>query len=126
MEYMEKTGSSGSIFWVLRKNFNPKFELRTTGYFFSPMGPGIDFPLVMNYRAEGQQGSSPEAHSPFTLHASPFTNNYFYFLNGHGDVTYFADANFTPEQVESYEYSPWGVLLTSASKNNLLYTAREF
>ncbi|MEJ5274072.1 MAG: hypothetical protein WH035_08075, partial [Spirochaetota bacterium] len=25
-----------------------------------------------------------------------------------------------------YEYSPWGVLLTSASKNNLLYTAREF
>ncbi len=52
--------------------------------------------------------------------------DYFYFLNGHNDVVYFADQNFTPDLVESYEYNPWGVLLTSANKNTLLYTAREF
>jgi len=31
-----------------------------------------------------------------------------------------------PDLIDTYEYNPWGVLLTSASKNNLLYTSREF
>ncbi len=66
----------------------------------------------MNHRAEEQQSSRAE--------------DYIYFLNGHNDVVYFADQNFTPDLVESYEYNPWGVLLTSANKNNLLHTAREF
>ncbi len=73
---------------------------------------GIDFPLIMNHRAEEQQSSRAE--------------DYFYYLNGHNDVVYFSDQNFTPELIENYEYNPWGVLLTSANKNNFLYTAREF
>jgi RHS repeat-associated protein len=72
------------------------------------MGPGIDFPLVMNYSdTEMPNGAS-----------------YFYFLSGHNDVAYFSNSTF--DDFETYEYNPWGILLTSASKNNLLYTSREF
>ena len=57
---------------------------------------------------------------------NPNFNSYFYFLNGHNDVIYFADANFIEEKIESYEYNPWGVLLTSANKNNLLFASNYF
>jgi RHS repeat-associated protein len=72
------------------------------------MGPGIDFPLVMNY-------SDTEM---------PNGTAYFYFLSGHNDVAYFSNSTF--DDFETYEYNPWGVLLTQANKNNLLYTSREF
>lgn len=42
------------------------------------------------------------------------------------DLTYSKHSNFTPQQIETYEHIRCGVLLTSASKNNLLYTSREF
>jgi RHS repeat-associated protein len=72
------------------------------------MGPGIDFPLVMNYSdTEMPNGAA-----------------YFYFLSGHNDVAYFSNSTF--DDFETYEYNPWGVLLTQANKNNLLYTSREF
>ena len=74
------------------------------------MGPGIDFPLVMSYSDTDM----------------PYGASYFYFLSGHNDVVFFADENFTEDQIETYEYNPWGVLLTEANKNNLLYTSREF
>ena len=74
------------------------------------MDKGIDFPMIMSYK---------DTENPNFV-------TYYYFLNGHNDVVYFADSNFTEQRVESYEYNPWGVLLTSASKNNLLYTARDF
>ena len=48
----------------------------------------------------------------------------FYFLPGRNNIVYISKNHLTEE--ESYEYNPWGVLLTSASKNNLLYTARDF
>ena len=37
---------------------------------------------------------------------NPSFEPYFYFLNGHNDVFYFADSNFMEEKVESYEYNP--------------------
>ncbi len=73
---------------VLR-SYNLKFDL-------NGMGPGIDFPLIMNYRAEEQQSSRAE--------------DYFYFLNGHNDVVYFADYNFTKDLIETYEYLCMGKL----------------
>ncbi len=66
----------------------------------------VNFPIIMNYLETGN--------------GQP----YFYFLNGHNDVVFFSNSTF--DDYESYEYNPWGILLTSASKNNLLYTAREF
>ncbi|MEJ5166980.1 MAG: hypothetical protein WHV67_08135, partial [Thermoanaerobaculia bacterium] len=80
-EKMDSVTSSGG---------NPPEYFQSEKYY--TMGPGIDFPLVMNYRVEEQQGRTTEAYPPFTLHASRSTTNYFYFLNGHGDVTYFSDA----------------------------------
>ena len=74
------------------------------------MGPGIDFPLIMSYKDTENPAIEP----------------YFYFLNGHNDVVYFADSNFTENQIESYEYNPWGVLLTQASKNNLLFLSGKY
>ncbi len=50
------------------------------------MGPWIDFPLIMNYRAKDQQSNRAE--------------DYFYFLNGHNDVVYFS--NSTYDDFESY------------------------
>lgn len=51
------------------------------------------------YSLEELKKSSAKKHSLFTFHLSPSTTNYFYFLKGHGDVTYFADASFTPEKI---------------------------
>jgi len=84
------------------KRYSPCFLLGKA------MGPGIDFPLVMNYfDTEMPNGTA-----------------YFYFLSGHNDVAYFSNSTF--DDYETYEYNPWGVLLTQANKNNLLYTSREF
>jgi RHS repeat-associated protein len=78
--------------------------------FYYTIELGIDFSLVMNYFDTENPNALP----------------YFYFLNGHNDVVFFADENFTEDQIETYEYNPWGILLTQANKNNLLYTSREF
>ncbi|MEJ5166378.1 MAG: RHS repeat-associated core domain-containing protein [Thermoanaerobaculia bacterium] len=114
MNYRAGSSSSGIVARNLGKSPNPK--------------------LRANYKADNrqetidrrQEGLWSNVNSPKSLAESNSPENYFYFLNGHGDVTYFADANFTPELIESYEYNPWGVLLTSASENNLLYTSKEF
>ena len=91
-----------------QKGSNPSEYFEREKYYTK--GGGIDFPIIMSYKDTENPAFEP----------------YFYFLNGHNDVVYFADANFTEELSESYEYNPWGLPLTQANKNNLLYTAREF
>ena len=93
---------------ITQQGLNPPEYFEREKYY--TMGPGIDFPMIMSYKDTENPAFEP----------------YFYFLNGHNDVVYFADSNFTENQIESYEYNPWGVLLTDANKNNFLYTAREF
>jgi len=110
-------------------------------FLYLTKNPFIDFPLTMNYRAEEQESSRAEVraiqelsisstnasripNTPYRNYQSNNTENYFYFLNGHNDVAYFSNSTF--DDFETYEYNPWGVLLTQANKNNLLYTSREF
>jgi RHS repeat-associated protein len=98
------------------------------------MASSIDFPLTMNYRAEEQKSNvianlpkTGEANLMFKAEKENYNDkNYFYFLNGHNDVVYFADANFTEENEESYEYNAWGKNNYFFEKNNILYTSREF
>ena len=77
------------------------FALFPCGNAHYTMGPGIDFPMIMSYKDTENPNFEP----------------YFYFLNGHNDLIYFSNSSF--DDFESYEYNPWGVLLTSANKNNL-------
>ncbi len=74
------------------------------------MGPGIDFPLIMHYTDTETGNGQP----------------YFYFLNGHNDVTYFADQNFTPGLIETYEYNYFGNPNNFGNRNSLLYNAFEY
>ena len=57
---------------------------------------------------------------------NPAIEPYFYFLNGHNDVVYFADSNFTEEQIESYEYNYFGIIVSEAKKNYYLFESNEF
>jgi len=74
------------------------------------MGPGIDFPLVMNYTDTD------------TINGQ----RYFYFLNGHNDVVFFADENFTEDQIESYEYDPFGNLEMFGNVNSLIFNSLDY
>lgn len=102
--YMKYTSSLKVFSSEMGKHFYPNPKIQSTGYFF-PMGSGIDFPLVMNYIDTNTGNGGP----------------YFYFLNGHGDVIYFSDQNFTEENIENYEYNPFGKSNTFGIRNSLMF-----
>ena len=85
---------------ITQQGLNPPEYFEREKY--HTMGPGIDFPMIMSYKDTENPAFEP----------------YFYFLNGHNDVVYFADSNFTEEQIEDYEYEKGS--LPDSSVNSFL------